>query len=180
MAEKEKIIVRRLDAGDDRSGFRSGNIDLDRFFERFAGQNQFRHHIGTSYVADANGRIAGYVTVATGELMGDTVSKATQKKLPSYPVPILRIARLAVDNRFQGFGIGKLLLRAMFELALDLREKTGCTGVVIDAKHEAVSFYEPFGFQKLDVITGSLGDRPEPVPMFLPISTIAKACQENR
>ena len=36
---------------DDRTRFRSGDADLDRFFQAYAGQNQFRHHIGTTYVA---------------------------------------------------------------------------------------------------------------------------------
>ena len=45
------LSVRRLRSSDDRSRFRSGQVDLDRFFLRFAGQNQFRHHLGTTYVA---------------------------------------------------------------------------------------------------------------------------------
>jgi hypothetical protein len=47
--------------------FRSGDVDLDRFLERYAGQNQFRHHVGTTYVAVETGRIIGYVTVAPGQ-----------------------------------------------------------------------------------------------------------------
>jgi hypothetical protein len=43
--------IRALREGDDRSGFRSGDPDLDRFFLRFAGQNQFRHHVGVTHVA---------------------------------------------------------------------------------------------------------------------------------
>ena len=58
--------VRRLDRGDGRTDFRSGNVDLDRFFVSYAGQNQFRHHIGTTYVAvDRTGFIAGFATVTT-------------------------------------------------------------------------------------------------------------------
>lgn len=45
------VEVRRLEPHDDRTRFRSGNVELDRFFLRYAGQNQFRHHIGTTYVA---------------------------------------------------------------------------------------------------------------------------------
>ena len=43
------IEVRLLRQEDDRSRFRSGQPDLDRFFARYAGQNQFRHHIGSTY-----------------------------------------------------------------------------------------------------------------------------------
>ena len=43
--------VRALRATDDRTTFRSGDPDLDRFLAKYAAQNQFRHHIGTTYVA---------------------------------------------------------------------------------------------------------------------------------
>ncbi len=57
------IEIRRLAPSDDRSRFQSGAPDLDRFFRRFAGQNQFRHHIGVTYLALADGAIFGYLTV---------------------------------------------------------------------------------------------------------------------
>ena len=170
-----EIRIRRLEPGDDRSGFHSGNIDLDRFFQRYAGQNQFRHHIGTTYVAFWAEQITGFVTVSSGEMAAETLPKTLRRRLPSYPLPVLRIARMAVDKRFQGHGIGRLLLRAMLDLALEMRERIGCTGVVVDAKPEAVAFYSGLGFESLELIRGSLGDRPEPAIMFLPIQQIEVA-----
>ena len=120
-----EIRIRRLEPQNDRSGFRSGNIDLDRFFQRHAGQNQFRHHIGTTYVAVHGDQIAGFATVSSGELAAESVAKALRRRLPTYPLPVLRLARLAVDERFQGHGIGRLLLRAMLELALEMRDRVG-------------------------------------------------------
>ena len=171
----QEIRIRRLEPQEDRSGFRSGNIDLDRFFQRYAGQNQFRHHIGTTYVAVHGGQIAGFATVSSGELAAESVAKALRRRLPTYPLPILRLARLAVDTRFQGHGIGRLLLRAMLELALEMRDRVGCIGVIVDAKPQAVDFYTGMGFRPMQLISGSLGDRPEPVAMFLPIGEIAAA-----
>jgi GNAT superfamily N-acetyltransferase len=171
----QEIRIRRLEPQDDRSGFRSNNIDLDRFFQRYAGQNQFRHHLGTTYIAVQDDKIAGFVTVSSGELAAETLTKALRRRLPAYPVPILRLARLAVDKRFQGHGIGRLLLRAMLELALEMRDRVGCIGVVVDAKPEAVDFYADMGFSPMHLISGSLGDRPEPIAMFLPIREIAAA-----
>ena len=178
MAVETDLPVRPLAKSDDRSGFCSGNIDLDRFFQRYAGQNQFRHHIGTTYVALSGSRIRGFVTVSPGELTAESVKKATLSNLPDYPLPILRISRLAVDQRDQGKGIGKLLLRSMFSLALDLRERVGCIGVVVDAKPEAGGFYQDLGFVELDTVSGTLGDRPEPIPMFLPIKKIQRSIGE--
>lgn len=169
------ISVRRLQPGDDRAGFRSGNIELDRFFARYAGQNQFRHHIGTTYVAvAAQGAILGFVTVAASELTGARLSRAMRKRLPAYPIPALRLARLAVDQRAQGQGVGLTLLRAVFALAHKMAGEMGCLGVVVDAKPEAVGFYRKLGFIELDVAAGQLGDRPEPLPMFIELDAIAK------
>jgi GNAT superfamily N-acetyltransferase len=160
---------------DDRQTFHSGNIELDGFLRRYASQNQFRHHIGTTYVVDIGQRIAGFVTVSAAHLEADRLSPALKKRLRNYPLPVLRIARLAVDADHQGQGIGIMLLKAMFELALEMRDKLGCVGVVVDAKSDAVTFYERFGFIALDVVQGCLGDRPKPQPMFLSIKTVAQA-----
>ena len=176
-AERE-VHVRRLGPRDDREGFRSGSIDLDRFFQRYAGQNQFRHHVGTTYVAVQGDHITGFVTVSSGEMVAEKLMKSLRKHLPSYPLPILRLARLAVDERFQGHGVGRLLLRVMLELALEMRDRVGCIGVVVDAKPDAVDFYSTLGFTPVELISGSLGDRPEPVAMFLPIGQIAAAVKE--
>ena len=64
MSLADEVVVRVLDPSDDRSHFRSGNIDLDRFFQRYAGQNQFRHHIGTTWVAVRGGSLLGFATVS--------------------------------------------------------------------------------------------------------------------
>jgi GNAT superfamily N-acetyltransferase len=175
---EHEVRVRRLDR-DDRSGFRSGNIDLDRFFQRYAGQNQFRHHIGTTYVAVQSDHITGFVTVSSGEMVAEKLAKNLRRRLPVYPLPILRLARLAVDEHFQGHGIGRLLLRAMLELALEMRDRVGCIGVVVDAKPDAIAFYSALGFKPIGLVSGALGDRPEPVVTFLPISQIAAAAEKE-
>ena len=65
-------------------------------------------------------------------------------------------------------------MRTIFHLALELKDRVGCIGVVVDAKPGAVNYYGKLGFEALDLVEGSLGDRPEPVAMFLPISGIPK------
>lgn len=169
------IQVRLLQRSDDRSVFRSGNVDLDRYFQRYAGQNQFRHHLGTTYLAVTAERVCGFVTISPGELTAESIPRSVRARLPAYPLPILRISRLAVDEHDQGKGIGRLLLKAMFGLALDLRDRFGCMGVIVDAKHDAVGFHEGLGFMKLDVTSGDLGDRPGPASMFLSVKEIAQA-----
>ena len=113
-------------------------------------------------------------------MVAEKLTKRLRKHLPAYPLPILRLARLAVDERFQGHGVGKLLLRAMLELALEMRGRVGCIGVVVDAKPDAVAFYSALGFEAIELVSGALGDRPEPVAMLLPIGQIAAVVKEAR
>ena len=168
------ISVRRLRPDDDRSRFRSGNIDLDRFFQRFAGQNQFRHHVGTTYVAVDDRNILGFATVAPSEIAGDDLPETRRKRLPRYPLPVLRLARLASHEDARGRGVGSTLLRAVFTLALQMADDFGCVGLVVDAKPDAITFYEKLGFVRLEARAGQLGDRPEPSPMFLELGAIPR------
>jgi GNAT superfamily N-acetyltransferase len=164
------LEVRLFRPDDDRAGFDSGNLELDRFFRHYAGQTQFRHHIGASYVAVEGGEVLGFVTLAVGHLEIEGLPKARRKRLPGYPLPILRLSRLAVGRSAQGRGVGKLLLRAVCRIAEELAQTVGCIGIVVDAKPDAVSFYQRYGFEPIDVVEGKLASRPSPQPMFLPLA----------
>lgn len=167
--------IRPLAEGDDRQAFRSGEPDLDRFFHKYAGQNKFRHHIGTTYVAVEGSRIAGYATVSPGQLDVAAIPAALRRKLPRYPMPVLRLARLAVDERARGLGVGAQLLGFVLALAVRLSTDVGCLGVLVDAKESAVRFYERYGFEPLELSEGESGARPSPTPMFLPLAEIVAA-----
>jgi GNAT superfamily N-acetyltransferase len=169
--------IRALAASDDRSAFRSGDVDLDRFFAKYAGQNQWKHHIGTTYVAEDAGVVLGYATVSPGSIEIDSVPAALARKLPRYPLPVLRLVRLATDERARGRGVGKALVRFVFDLALRLSDEYGCLAVVVDAKPGAVAFYEGFGFEAIEAIEGVSSARPEPTLMLLPVSVILAAAK---
>lgn len=169
------VAVRLLRDTDDRSAFRCGNEDLDRFFHRFAGQNQFRLHIGATYVAvDDIGTIFGFVTVASCSIEVKNLPKKLAKKLPSHPIPALRLARMAVSDERKKQGIGATLMKTVFLLARDQARKTGCAFVVVDAKPGAEPYYERWGFEALPVLAGQVDARPTPQPMFLALGAIPK------
>jgi hypothetical protein len=90
--------VRKLARNDDRSAFESGDVEIDRFFRRYAAQNQFEHHVGVTYVAMEGANILGSVTIAGGSTEIDALPASFRKKLPRYPLPVLRLARLGVDR----------------------------------------------------------------------------------
>jgi GNAT superfamily N-acetyltransferase len=170
------IEIRPLAKDDDRSGFSCGQPDLDRFFEHYAGQNQFKLHLAVTYVAIVEARIVGFATVAASVERTSAPSARLRKRLPAYPLPVLRLARRGVDTGAQGLGIGRALLRHVLSLAVEQRDRIGCVGVVTDAKPEAVSFYQGLGFVAVEGVREGLL-HGEPLPMFLAIDTIASALE---
>lgn len=164
--------VRALERSDVRAGFSCGEPSLDVFFERYAWQNQTRHHLGVTYVAvdDASRRVLGYFTIAAASVAPDGDAAAVTAGYAS--IPVLRIARLAVDRRAQGAGLGSELLHAALTIALAESERIGCAGVMVDALPAAVGFYERFGFRAMTVVVGGAATRPRPVPMFVSLGQV--------
>jgi GNAT superfamily N-acetyltransferase len=171
------VEIRPLAREDERHHFSCGQADLDRFFEHYAGQNQFKLHLAVTYVAVLGGRILGFATVAVSAIERTNIpSPRLRKRLPSYPLPVLRLARLGVDSRARGLGIGRALVAHVLGLALEHRDHLGCVGVVTDAKPDAIGFYEALGFVAMEGVREGLLVS-EPLPMFLGIETIAAALE---
>lgn len=172
--------IRALRPSDDRSAFRSGDEALDRFFHRYAGQNQFRQHLGVTYVTVDGSRIVGFAAVAPRHIVIEDLPERSRKKLPRYPLPVLGLARLAVDESARSSGLGSQLLRFVLELASKMADEVGCAAVVVDAKPGAVDFYAKFGFTPFEAIEGQSDARPQPTPMALMMQTIKAAARPSR
>lgn len=101
-------------------------------------------------MAGPDDAITGFVTVSVGQVA--TTELPDVAKLPCHPVSVLRIGRLAVDQCFQGQGIGHELLAFALHLALEFSERVGIHAVVVDAKDDpAATFYRHLCFRpKLD------------------------------
>lgn len=139
--------IELLDGHAGRGSFDCGVAALNEFLSRHAGQQQ-RKGFGKTYVTLVEGEdaIAGFVTLSAGQVA--TTDLPAQPRLPCYPVPMMRIGRLAVDKRFQGQGVGRDLLAFALRLALDFSERVGLYAVVVDAKDErAATFYRRLGFR---------------------------------
>ena len=172
MAELE---LRPLRPDDDRSTLDCGQPEMNRFFHHYAGQNQFRLHLARTWVAAFDGVIIGFATICAASIERANVpTDALRSRLPDYTLPVLRLARLAVDRRAQRIGVGHALLRHCLLLALRQRDEFGCIGVVTDAKPGAEAFYAALGFVPLlGVREGLLTS--EPPPMFLSIRAVEAA-----
>jgi predicted N-acetyltransferase YhbS len=169
------IQIRQLTKNDDTSTFDCGDVTLNQYIKQYAKQNQFKHYIGTTYIALVKGVIVGYVSVSASSLRTDALTEHLTKRLPQYPLLILRLTRFAVDNKYKQQGLGKNLLKFVLNLTLKQKEQFGCFGLVVDAKEGSVSFYEQFGFIFFNVEAGALDIRPYATSMFLSTKTIEKA-----
>ena len=134
----------------DRRGFSCGVPVLDDYLRRLAGQHQ-RDGITTTHVlfddADPT-RILGYCSLSAAQLHLHEMGEADRKRLPTYPIPAMRMGRLAVSAAEQGKGHGQLLVGHAVNLALAVRQTMGIKALVVDAQDErAAAFYEAFGFR---------------------------------
>lgn len=134
----------------DRAGFRSGIPALDTYLRQQAGQHQ-RDNIATTHVLADDGdaaRILGYCSLAAAQLHLHDLQPADRKRLPAYPVPAVRIGRLAVAQDEQGQGYGRLLLGHAMNCSVALQAQLGVRVLVVDAKDDrAAAFYRAYGFQ---------------------------------
>jgi GNAT superfamily N-acetyltransferase len=160
--------IERLDRGHVREGFNCGKPSLDDFLHSLVNQYEKRN-LGRTYVAleDADQRVLGYYTLASGAIAADSLPARQAKKLPKHAVPVVLLARLAVDRPVSGKGLGSFLLRDALSRSLDLSEKLGVHAVVVDAlAAEAKSFYERFAFSPLT---------DDEMRLFLTLGTIRAA-----
>jgi GNAT superfamily N-acetyltransferase len=167
--------IRALAPDDELEPFSSGSAILDAFLKRYARKNQVELKIGATYVAVEEKRILGFVTIAAGDLEFENLPVAARKGFPKYPLPILRLARLAIDRFAQGKGLASALVRFVFERAIEMSRQYGCGGVLVDAKPDAVSFYRKFGFAPIGLALGEAAASPRPIPLFLPMRQIETA-----
>ena len=92
-------------------------------------------------------RIVGYYTLVYGSVEWEDAPPKVVKGLGRYPVPVLLLARLAVDLTEKGHGLGKGLLKDSLLRAINASEIAGLRAVVVQAKDDnAKAFYEHFGF----------------------------------
>ena len=126
--------------------FDCGNNDLNDYLKCFAYQND-KSGIGKTFVLFDDDIAVGFVTLCSASINFEDVPKTM--KLPRYPIPAIKIARLAVDKRYQNKGFGKELLAFSLEKIAMLADFIGVRFVTVDAKEESKSFYEHFGFISL-------------------------------
>ncbi len=138
--------VEKLRADHPIESFDCGKRELDRYLQRYAWQNQLAGAVQT-YVGLADDAVAGYYTLAVGHVTREEAPERLTKGLARHPVPIMLLARLAVDRRWQGHGVGKALLKDAMLRTLQAADIAGIRAFAVHAKDdEARRFYLKFDF----------------------------------
>lgn len=141
-----RVRLERLDARHDVSAFDSGNEELDDWLRRHAFAAQQMDSART-FVLTRNDRVVGYFSLTMGSVLRRDAPANLVRGMPAYPVGMVLLARLAVDRRDQGKGVGALLLSEALRKAITAGEAAAARLVVVDAIDDAaVRFYERFGF----------------------------------
>lgn len=136
-----------IDGSVNKEPFDCGNPPLNEYLKKYARQNH-ESGLGKTYVAvDEGQNVLGFYTISTAQVKSEFLPQKLTKRLPKYPIPAVRIGRLAVDKSMHGCGLGKELLMHAVTIILDISEKVGIFLVVVDAKDDAaVAFYQKYGF----------------------------------
>jgi GNAT superfamily N-acetyltransferase len=169
------VIIRRLDELDETAQFDCGDEPLNNYLHRHAWNNQQKSSIGVTYVAVdevASRAILAYFTLAASSIPRGLMPRRLVRGLPPYDLPLILLARLAVDYRFAGKGLGSALLSEAFRIALRVADEVGCRCIVTDAYRNKVAWYAKFGFLPIE---GAEEDGPQ--KMFLDIRTIRAAAR---
>jgi GNAT superfamily N-acetyltransferase len=126
--------------------FDCGQAALNTWLLRRAMVNQSSGASRTFVVADPEHRVFGYYAMAAGAVSHQEATSATRRNMPD-PVPVMVLARLAVDRRTQGLKLGAGLLQDAVKRVLVVSESAGVRALLVHAIDErAKQFYEHYGF----------------------------------
>jgi len=151
----------------DKSRFDCGNPMLNEWLARFAGQSQ-KSGVARTFVVlpedPDNNAVQGFYSLSAGGIDKVHLPARAGKRFPKFPIPIVRLVRLAVSRESQGQGLGELLLMDSLWRTLQVSEQVGFVAMLVDAKDEpARNFYLHYEFE-------TLPDRP--MTLWLPITAI--------
>ena len=151
-----------IGAAHDVSRFDCGKAPLTDWLRTHAAKSEGLS--ARSYVVCAGQFVAGYYSIATGSVAHSATSAKLRQNMPD-PIPVIVLARLAVDKEYQGRGIGSGLLKDALARILEASRIVGTRAVIVHPiDEEAENFYRQYGFKPLP---------GEIRTLFLPVQTVA-------
>ncbi|MFN3326859.1 MAG: GNAT family N-acetyltransferase [Bryobacteraceae bacterium] len=130
----------------DIGNFISGEPSLDEWLRRRARANQVSGASRTYVVCSGNTRVVAYYALASGVVTAKSAPGRFRRNMPD-PIPVVVLARLAVDSEWQRQGIGRALFRDAAMRVTQAADVIGIRGIVVHAISEAArKFYLSLGF----------------------------------
>ncbi|MEY4591646.1 MAG: Histone acetyltransferase HPA2-related acetyltransferase [Pseudomonadota bacterium] len=134
--------VRKLVSSDIVEAFDCGHDALNQFLKRHALANQ-KASSAQTYVCCVDGKVIGFYSLAVGGVSPEQTTARVAKGLARHPVPVMLLARLAVDGPWQGQGIGQALLKDALLRTLQAANIAGIRCLLVHAKDQAAKdWYE--------------------------------------
>jgi GNAT superfamily N-acetyltransferase len=142
--------LERLAREHPRNRFRSDDPKVDGWLATTALQHQEKHLSVTKVLLDDSDLIAGYYTLATGQVDFGDLPAGLSRRLPRRALPVAVLAWLGVDESRQGQGLGRLLLAQALRDCHEAGETFAFVAVILDCTSDrAKSFYEHWDFEPL-------------------------------
>lgn len=136
-----------LTPADVLDSFDCGEAALDDWLKRRALSNQLSGASRTFVVSDISRRVFGYHALAAGAVSRELATASVRRNMPD-PVPVLVLARLAIDRQAQGLKLGAALLQDALNRAITVSQNAGISALLVHALNgSARSFYQHYGFQ---------------------------------
>jgi GNAT superfamily N-acetyltransferase len=132
----------------DLSPFDCGKESLNDFLQKYALQNQSGGSARTYVLTTEEERVIGYYSLAPGSVVLEDAPSRISKGQARHPIPIILMARFAIDTNFQGQGLGRALFFDALTRSLHASEEIGGRAFAVHAKdEEAVAFYKKFDME---------------------------------
>jgi GNAT superfamily N-acetyltransferase len=140
--------VEPISESHDLSRFDCGTHEsLNDWLKRFALTNQ-KNESARTYVVHRDGAVVGYYSISAGSVSVEESPARIAKGLARHPIPVILLARLAVDKNEKGTGLGKALLKDALARIAHAADIVGARAVLVHAIDEpARKFYEHFDFE---------------------------------
>jgi GNAT superfamily N-acetyltransferase len=136
-----------IDKSHEVADFDCAAAPLNDYLRKHAWQNQ-RNRSARTYVALRGTRVVGYYSLAAASVQRDDATPRLAKGLAKHPIPVILLARLAVDQTEKGKGLGAALLKDALLRSLQAADIIGCRAVLVHAKdQQAQAFYRKYGFE---------------------------------
>jgi GNAT superfamily N-acetyltransferase len=140
------LTIQKLRADHALNEFDCGKEDLNRFIKHHALVNQQAGGAQT-YIGCQGDQIVGFYSLAVGSVAHSDAPARVTKGLAKHPVPVMLLARLAVDRSVQGKGVGRGLLKDALYRTVQAADIAGIRALLVHAKDEdARQFYTHFNF----------------------------------